>query len=192
MRLFTPIVVLVLMLGCGHAPVKSQVSTTQTPAPEPGSNFMLSSPAFADNEAIPERYSGNSAGYSPPLNWYDAPKSTKTFVLIVEDPDALSGTFTHWVIYNIPDTAKGLAENVPKQEMLPDGTCQIKNDAGRIGYYGPNPPPGKVHHYIFTLYALDQQLSPVGDKASLLNAMQGRILDQAKLTGTYHRLFRAG
>ena len=178
-----------LPLGCGHAPVKSQGGATPAPAPETGSNFMLSSPAFANNEAIPERYSGSGTNYSPPLNWYDAPKSTKTFALILEDPDAPKGTFTHWVAYNIPGTARELAENFPKQDMLPDGTCQLKNDASRIGYYGPNPPPGNVHHYIFTLYALDAKLKlPAGaTRAQLEAAMKGHILSSGHIVGLFQR-----
>jgi Raf kinase inhibitor-like YbhB/YbcL family protein len=187
MRLLIPIIAFALLLACGQAPVRPQGSTTPTPAPEAGSSFMLSSPAFANNEAIPDRYSSKDTNYSPPLNWYDAPRRTKTFVLMVEDPDAPRGTFTHWVAYNIPDTARRFDENVPKQEMLPNGMRQLNNDAGRIGYYGPMPPPGKVHHYIFTLYAIDQELNPVGDKTFLLNAMQGHIIGQAQLTGTYQR-----
>jgi hypothetical protein len=181
-------VALALLLGCGQAPVKPQgnVSTPQT-APAAIASFMLSSPAFADNEAIPSRYSGKDTNASPALNWYDPPKRTKTFALIVEDPDAPSGTFTHWVIYNIPGTAKGLPEQMPLDEVLPSGARQLKNDAGRVGYFGPLPPPGKVHHYIFTLYALDQELNPVGDKTFLLNAMQGHVIGQGKLTGTYRR-----
>jgi Raf kinase inhibitor-like YbhB/YbcL family protein len=179
---------LTLLLGCGQPPVKPQGNATapQT-APAAIPSFMLSSPAFAENEAIPDRYSGRDTNYSPPLNWYDAPRRTKTFVLIVEDPDAPTGTFTHWVAYNIPGSTKRFDENVPKEEMLSDGTRQLKNDAGRIGYYGPSPPPGKAHHYIFTLYALDQELNPVGDKTFLLSAMQGHVIGQGELTGTYQR-----
>ncbi len=188
MRLLIPMVALALLLACGQAPVKPQGSAAMPQTvPAAIANFMLSSPAFADNEAIPDKYSGKDTNYSPPLNWYEVPKRTKTFVLIVEDPDAPMGTFTHWLAYNIPGKTTRLDENVAKEEVLPDGTRQLKNDAGRIGYFGPLPPPGKVHHYIFTLYALDQELNPVGDKTFLLSAMQGHIVGEGKLTGTYQR-----
>jgi len=185
---FALVLVALLPLGCGQAPVKPQGTA---PAPQNAqtaiASFMLSSPAFADNEAIPDKYSGKDTNYSPPLNWYDPPKRTKAYVLIVEDPDAPMGTFTHWVAYNIPGTTTRLDENVLKEEALPDGTRQLKNDAGRVGYTGPMPPPGKVHHYVFCLYALDQELNPVGDKTFLLNAMQGHVIGLGKLTGTYRR-----
>lgn len=186
MKPLIPVAALALLLGCAQAPVKSQGNTNapQT-APAGTAGFMVSSPAFADDEPIPARYSGKDTNYSPPLNWYDVPERTKSFVLIVEDPDAPSGTFTHWVVYNIPAKTKRLDENLPKDEILPDGTRQLKNDAARVGWFGPLPPPGKVHHYVFTVYALDQELNPVGDKGFLLKAMEGHILGQGKLTGTY-------
>jgi Raf kinase inhibitor-like YbhB/YbcL family protein len=175
-----------LLLACSQAPVKTQSGTTTSqPAPATIASFMVSSPAFADEEPIPARYSGKDTNYSPPLNWYGVPERTKSFVLIVEDPDAPMGTFTHWVAYNIPGKTKRLDENLPKDEILPDGMRQLKNDAGRIGWFGPLPPPGKVHHYIFSVYALDQELNPVGDKIFLLKAMEGHILGQGRLTGTY-------
>ena len=186
MKLLIPIATLALLLACSQAPIKPQGNVTTPPtAPAGVASFMVSSPAFADDEAIPERYSGKDTNYSPPLNWYDVPERTKSFALIVEDPDAPSGTFTHWLAYNIPAKTKRLDENLAKEEILPDGTRQLKNDADRIGWFGPLPPPGKVHHYVFTLYALDQELNPVGDKVFLLKAMEGHIIGQGKLTGTY-------
>ena len=98
MKLLIPVVALALMLACSRAPIKPQGNVTTPPtAPAGVASFMLSSPEFADNEAIPDKYSGKDTNYSPPLNWYDVPERTKSFALIVEDPDAPSGTFTHWL-----------------------------------------------------------------------------------------------
>jgi Raf kinase inhibitor-like YbhB/YbcL family protein len=90
-------------------------------------------------------------------------------------------------VYNVPASVRGLPEAVPAREELSDGTRQLRNDAGRTGYTGPMPPPGKVHHYNFQLYALDRHIDPVNDKQQLLNAMGGHTLAQARLTGLYER-----
>jgi len=99
------------------------------------------------------------------------------------------GTWVHWVIYNIPPTATGLPEGVPARETLPDGSCQGINDFKRIGYGGPAPPPGKPHHYFFKLYALDAviDLKLPATKKELLRAMEGHILAEGQLMGTYKR-----
>jgi hypothetical protein len=187
MRQLVTIILAALAITCSQGPVKPQGTATVPPAAEPTTDFMLSSPAFANNEVIPDRYTGTDSNFSPALNWFDPPTRTKSFALVVEDPDAPMGTFTHWLAYNIPAKANRLGENVPRDEVLSDGTRQLVNDAGRFGYTGPMPPPGKVHHYIFTLYALDQELNPISDKAFLIRTMQGHILAQARLVGTYQR-----
>jgi Raf kinase inhibitor-like YbhB/YbcL family protein len=149
--------------------------------------IQMTSPAFQDGQVISEKYTGHGDDVSPPLDWNGAPPQAKGFAVICEDPDAPSGTFTHWVIYNIPATSKGLSENIPKGESLPDGSAQGKNSFGNIGYNGPAPPAGKVHHYIFSVYALDiiLQLSPGADSDDALKAMNGHVLAQGKLTGTF-------
>ncbi len=117
-----------------------------------------------------------------------APKETKSFVLIVEDPDAPRGTFTHWIIFNVPATETGLPENVPSG-TLSNGAVQGRNDAGTIGYTGPCPPSG-THHYIFHLYAVDiiLGLSSGATKQDVLASIQGHILAQVDLTGLYDRM----
>ena len=151
--------------------------------------FTLTSTAFHEMGRIPEKYTCDGLDLSPPLRWEGYPPETVSFVLIVEDPDAPGGTFTHWVIYNIPSTIHELQEGVPKSEELSSGALQGVNDFGRIGYNGPCPPPGKPHRYVFKVYALDSELNlePGATRDDVLNAMKGHVLAEATLTGLYSR-----
>jgi hypothetical protein len=150
--------------------------------------LSVSSPAFAPGQAIPIQYSCKGPGVSPPLAWSGAPGGTKSFAVIMDDPDAPMGTFVHWVIYNIPPGSSGLPEGVPTSVKLDDGTLQGSSSAGRTGYMGPCPPSG-THRYFFRLYALDavlDQASGAG-KEQVLKAMQGHILAQGELMGTFKK-----
>ena len=149
--------------------------------------LLISSIAFEQGQPIPATYSCDGQGISPPLTWSGAPPETRSFGLIMDDPDAPSGTYVHWVIYNIPAASAGLAEATPKDARLADGTSQGLNSARRTGYSGPCP-PGGTHRYFFKLYALDKMLDASGPgKDQLLIAMQGHILAQGELMGTYSR-----
>lgn len=149
--------------------------------------MQITSTAFADGQPIPEKYTGHGDDVSPPLQWSGAPPQTKSFAIICEDPDAPSGTFTHWVIFNLPATTTSLPENVAKTGSLPDGSKQGQNSFGNTGYNGPAPPPGKTHHYIFTVYALDATLTLNAgvSENDLESAIPGHQLAQGQLTGTY-------
>ena len=152
--------------------------------------FVLKSPAFAEGSPIPRRYTCEGEDLSPPLEWEDPPAGTRAFALAVEDPDAPRGVFVHWVLYNLPGDARSLPEGVPARERLESGALQGRNDFGRIGYGGPCPPRGHgTHRYFFTLYALDApvDLPPGADLARLRRAMEGHILGQARVMGTYRR-----
>ena len=151
--------------------------------------LSISSPAFQDGERIPAKYTCQGQDISPPLKWNRVPDETQSLTLIVDDPDAPSGVFTHWVIFNLPPDSRELPEAVPAASQLPSGALQGKNDFGKIGYGGPCPPPGYPHRYRFTLYALDRQLDlkAGSSKQQVLNAMEGHILAQGQLTGTYQR-----
>ena len=148
--------------------------------------MQLTSTAFSDGQAIPSIYTGEGKDISPPLLWANPPAGTKSFALICDDPDAPMGTWVHWVIYNIPETARDLKENFPKNPQLPDGTRQGRTDSGQSGYGGPYPPSG-THRYFFKLYALDALLSVPGKatKHDLVHAMRGHVLAEAQLMGTY-------
>jgi len=149
----------------------------------------IKSSAFSDGENIPAKYTCSSTDVSPQLEWSDVPKGTKSFVLICDDPDAPSGDWVHWVIYNIPADQTSLEENVSKLSRLADDIFQGKNDFGNAGYGGPCPPPGRPHRYFFKIYALDTVLSLKEriEKKDLLEAMEGHILAEAKIMGLYKR-----
>lgn len=149
--------------------------------------LTITSSAFLEGQPIPAAYTCDGEGKSPPLAWTGAPAGTRSFALIMDDPDAPMGTFVHWVIYNLPSKAAGLPEAMPRDARLADGSAQGRNSGGRVGYTGPCP-PGGTHRYFSKLYALDIVLDdfPAG-KNELLKAMDGHILAQGQLVGTYSR-----
>ena len=152
--------------------------------------MQLSSPAFPAGSAIPSLYTCEGRDISPPLQWTAPPQGAKSLVLIVDDPDAPDPqhprmTWVHWVLYNLPPTCDALPEGV---SALPPGTREGRNDWKRTGYGGPCPPIGR-HRYFFKLYALDVELPDLHSptKAALEKAMQGHVLGQAELVGTYKK-----
>lgn len=142
----------------------------------------IETPAFEAGKPIPDKFTCEGEDVSPELILRDVPPNTKSLVLIVDDPDAPHGTFDHWVAWNIPGDTKNLKEGVALAQ-------QGKNGFGNIGYNGPCPPPGKPHRYFFKLYALNSllTLSSGATKNMVENAMQGHIIGQAELVGTYQR-----
>lgn len=148
----------------------------------------LTSTAFAPGGAILRKHSCDGEDISPPLAWSDPPAGTQSIVLICDDPDAPIGTWVHWVLYNVPAEARALPEAVAADAELPDGSRNGKNGWGRLGYGGPCPPSG-THRYFFKLYALDTMLDLAAgaSKKQVLQAMEGHILAQAELMGTYTR-----
>ena len=157
-----------------------------TPTAPPGAvSIRLTSPAFASDQPIPTEYTCQGNNQSPDLNWEGIPADTQSLALILDDPDAPGGTYVHWVLANIPAAEKGLASG----QAGPSSAVQGTNSSQRSGYTGPCPPAGKAHHYIFTLYAVDQVLSleSAPDKAGLLAALEGHILASGQLVGTYQR-----
>ena len=157
-------------------------------APPKGSAMKIETSDFSQGQPIPQQFTCDGQDRSPALQWSGAPQKIKTFALIVDDPDAPAGTWVHWVIFNLPASASSLPEGVPQSDTAAGGT-QGRNDFGKIGYNGPCPPPGKPHRYFFKLYALDTTLGlNVGaKKADVERAMQGHIVAQAELMGTYAR-----
>lgn len=151
--------------------------------------FQISTAAFSPGEAIPRKFTCDGPDVSPNLAWTDPPASTQSFALIMDDPDAPVGTWVHWVLYDLPPDARGLPESLAKQDQLPNGARQGRNDFGKIGYGGPCPPPGKPHRYFFKLYALDAKLNlkSGASKADTERAMKDRILAQSELMGRYTR-----
>ncbi len=157
-------------------------------------SLVLFSPAFEHEKEIPAKYTCDGEDISPPLAWRGSPEGTKSLALIVDDPDAPDPaapkmTYVHWVLFNLPPNIGGLPENV---RQLPPGTREGLTDSGGLGYGGPCPPIG-THRYYFKFYALDAVLELPGapDKAQLLAAMEGHVIDYAFLMGVY-RLKRKG
>jgi hypothetical protein len=152
-------------------------------------SLKLTSTAFQPGGTIPKKFTCDGPDVSPALAWSDAPAGTMSFALIMDDPDAPVGTWVHWVLYDLPAGTHELAEGVAKQEELPDGARQGRNDFRRIGYGGPCPPPGPAHRYFFKLYALDQKLGlkAGATKADVEKAMKGHVLAQGELMGRYGR-----
>lgn len=152
--------------------------------------MKLESSAFRDGQPIPERYSRDGGDTSPPLSWADAPSGTRSLTLICDDPDAPRGTWVHWVYYDLPPSLTALPPGIHKADRPNPGGVQGRNDYKETGWGGPQPPKGHgPHRYSFRLSALDRELglSPGATKAEVESAMQGHVLAEAKLTGTYRR-----
>ncbi len=146
--------------------------------------FQITSTAFKEMQTIPKKYSCEGEQVNPPLLISNVPQDAKSLALIMDDKDATRGVFIHWVAFNLPPNTKEIKEGV-----LPQGSVQGNNSAGKAGYVGPCPPPGKIHHYAFYLYALNTLLSlEVGaSKEEVEQALAGHIIAQAKLTGIFER-----
>jgi Raf kinase inhibitor-like YbhB/YbcL family protein len=147
------------------------------------SEFALESDAFANAQAIPSRHSCEGEDVSPPLRWSNVPEGTRSLALVVDDPDAPGGVFTHWLAWGLDPTAEELGEG----DSAPN---EGRNDFGASGYRGPCPPPGHGRHrYVFRLYALDAdpELAAGAAKAELEQAIEGHVLTIAELVGTYER-----
>jgi Raf kinase inhibitor-like YbhB/YbcL family protein len=145
--------------------------------------MKLTSSAFGEGESIPRRHTCEGEDLSPPLSWTDVPDETSSLALIVEDPDAPRGTFTHWVGWALDPATGGLREG----EAAP---VEGRNDFGQTGYRGPCPPPGHgPHRYVFRLHALsrDPDLAAGAGKEELERALDEQVLAVAELTGSYER-----
>lgn len=201
---------LFLLSGCNGAPEEPTLVPTLTPAavvestsaPEPTiepasptmlpkeeeMNFELTSTGFQHESSIPIKFSCDGEDISPPLTWNDPPEGVLSFALIHDDPDLPAGTWVHWVLFNIPSNTRELAEGIPAQDVLADGSLHGVNSWGRLDYGGPCP-PGGTHRYFFKLYALDLMLDLASgaSKADLLEAMDGHILAEVELMGTFSR-----
>jgi Raf kinase inhibitor-like YbhB/YbcL family protein len=160
--------------------------------------ITVTSPTLKPNETVPRDHTADGRNVSPALMWSGAPAATRQFALVCDDPDVpMPGGFVHWVVYKIPGTAKGLPAELPMDATLaapPDiaGTIQGLSGFRRAGYRGPAPPPGKPHHYTFTVYALDAEL-PLAEglnRAQLMEAIKGHIIGQGSLVSLYQRFAR--
>lgn len=171
--------------GCSLAP-PTRASTSPDAS---GTALALHASAFKAGGDIPGKFTCEGANVSPALDWSQPPAGTESFALIVDDPDAPSGTWVHWVVYDLPGSTHRLPEGVPKNGAIEGGGRQGVNDFGDAGYGGPCPPPGKPHRYFFKLYALDKPLGLAAGtrKPQVESAMQGHVLAHSELVGRFKR-----
>lgn len=149
----------------------------------------VASSSFYNRANIPKKYTCDAENISPNINWWNVPAGVKSFAVICEDPDSPSGTWTHWVIFNIPPTKKSLPENTPQSDKLADGSIQGTNSFDKNGYGGPCPPKGKPHRYIFRLFALDSmlQLDSKAKRDDVLSEVRNHTIAETRLIGYYGR-----
>ena len=172
---------MVTLTGCSHP--------LHTPSPVPLAKISVHSSAFPDGGTIPTDSGCDGADVSPLVYWAGAPDTTKSLVFTLIDPDAPGGDFTHWVLYNIPPSVNTLPAALFNKTHSAIDARQGQNDFGHLGYGGPCPPLGQTHHYLFTVYALDNVLA-IPDGASLadvMNATKSHIVGEGSLTGKYGR-----
>lgn len=152
-----------------------------------GINLM--SDVFEEGDIIPTRHTCDDVNISPPLRWDSLPERTISFAILCEDPDAPMGTWTHWIIFNIPPDVMELSAELENKEHLERGMTQGINDFGYAGYGGPCPPEGKEHRYFFRIYALDTTLNPGPGvkREAFLRALDENVLDEGQLMGIYGR-----
>jgi hypothetical protein len=183
---------ILLAAGTGSTQAQDKGKMGRGPA---GPGMTLTSPAFPDGGEIPQKYTQSVPNpISPKLEWTNVPPNTVSFVLLMHDPDVSREKTTtdqlHWLMFNIPGTARELPEAVPQDAKLPDGAVQAKNAGGVIGYRGPGAPAvGPHHHYTMELFALDTKIDVSDDpgRADVLKAIDGHILAKAVLVGRFHR-----
>lgn len=151
-------------------------------------SIQITTPAFQNNGLVPKQYTCDGDNTNPALSWTGVPVGAKSLAMTLEDPDAPSGLFVHWVVFNMPPDLTGLKEGMPTDAKLPDGTIQALNGAKKSGYIGPCPPSG-VHRYFFRVYALDTvlDLPETANRDDLFKAVQGHVIGWGQLNSRYQR-----
>jgi Raf kinase inhibitor-like YbhB/YbcL family protein len=141
-----------------------------------------------EGSVLPDVYSCKGSGESPEVAWDGIPAGTKSLVLILDDPDAPNGRFTHWIVYNIPPISGELGQGQPNAKVLANGAQQGDTSAGSRGYYPPCPPVGTTHRYVFRLYAVDMDITqPTADRDSIDWALTGHTISETKVMTTFKR-----
>lgn len=191
--------IVLLLVGCGETPAEptatpTPVPLTATPVPPTATTTPIAlefqSDAWGPDDAIPDKYSCHGENVSPPLSWGEPPKGTQSFIVIMDDPDAVAVAgfiWDHWLLYNIPADYRSLPEGIPAQEELADGSRHGKTSWDTLKYGGPCPPAGRNHGYVFRFYAIDiiLDLEPGATKHELFDAIQGHVLGEAVMTWNY-------
>ncbi len=150
--------------------------------------LVVRSSAFGEGERLSADFTCDGANMSPPIEWSGVPALAESLAVIVDDPDAPSGDWVHWLVYDLPSSLTQLTAGIPEAGRFSGGGSQGRTDFGSLGYKGPCPPSG-MHRYFFKVYALDSalHLKPGATKKELLTAMQGHVLAEGRLMGTYER-----
>lgn len=182
---FGLLLALLSLCSCQH---KQTPDMTNSSKGKTMATITVTSTAFKQGELIPGRFTCDGENVSPPLAWSGVPDGAVALAVMVDDPDAPRGIWTHWILYNLPPNTTELTEGIPKKEELPNGARQGTNDSKHTGYDGPCPPSG-THRYFFHVYALDQKLAPVKGmmRQQFLEAIKGHVLVEGELMGRYAR-----
>jgi Raf kinase inhibitor-like YbhB/YbcL family protein len=150
--------------------------------------FTIRAASLTPGSALPDVYTCKGASESPEVSWDGVPPGTKSLALILDDPDAPDGRFTHWLVFNIPPDSRGLTRAQPNAKVLANGAQQGEQSAGSRGYYPPCPPIGSTHRYVFRLYAVDMDITqPTADRDSIDWALTGHTLAKTEFTTTFRR-----
>ena len=191
------IIIFAISVGCTSSSHQNypQPSLTQpvaslaiTGTPAGLGTFALRVASLNPGDFLPDTYTCKGDSESPPVSWDNVPAGTKSLVLIVEDPDTPKGTFTHWLVYNIPPDSNDLTGAQPNAKILSNGAQQGDTSAGSRGYFPPCPPPGPAHRYIFRLYAVDMDIAqPVANRDSINSALVGHTVGEAQFVTTFGR-----
>lgn len=171
-------------------PAAPSPSAPPSPDPAPASSgpLTLHVDALTPGSVLPDRFTCRGAGESPPVSWGGIPEGTKSLVLILDDPDAPAGFFTHWLVYNIPPQSGGIEQGQTYAKTITNGAQQGESSAGSRGYYYPCPPPGSTHHYVFHLYAVDDVLVlPTADRAAIDASLAGHTLAKTEFVTIFSR-----
>jgi Raf kinase inhibitor-like YbhB/YbcL family protein len=178
-----------LVAGCATAAPSATAPIRLTDQEETPMPMSMTSESFVAGQAIPAEYTCDGDNVSPHLRWSGVPERARSLVLVVDDPDSPSGTWAHWILYDLPPDVTELPEAQPDLGELPDGAKRGRNSFKNIGYGGPCPPKGPPHRYYFRLYALDTttRLAAGASRQEVEAAMAGHILAEAELMGTYQR-----
>jgi Raf kinase inhibitor-like YbhB/YbcL family protein len=189
------IVAMVICEGC----ISPAPSSLGSPSPSPPANqqigftvpsetFMVRVASLSPGSVLPDVYTCKGASESPEVMWSNVPDSTKSLVLILDDPDALNGRFTHWIVFNIPPDSEGIPRAQPNSKVLANGAQQGQNSGGSRSYYPPCPPIGTTHRYVFKLYAVDMAITqPTADRESIDWALTGHTIASTEFITTFKR-----
>jgi hypothetical protein len=189
------IVVVVISGGCTSPAPPSFVSPSPSPPANqyavstvPSEPFMIRAASLTPGSVLPDVYTCNGLSESPEVAWSGVPNSTKSIVLILDDPDAPNGRFTHWIVFNIPPNSHGIPRAQPNSKVLANGAQQGQNSGGSRNYYPPCPPIGTTHRYVFRLYAVDMDISqPTADRESIDWALTGHTVALTEFATTFKR-----